>query len=428
MFKALVVAYYFPPMGLSGVQRTLKFVKYMKNYNWEPTVITSGDVAYYAHDKSLTDELNRLNIKVIRISGSKEPNSILSKFGTIKLPGEFFRNIFDKISQTIFIPDNKKSWSKLAYKKIDEILSKEKYDALFITCPPFSAFDVISKIKKNHYIPLFADYRDLWYQSYFSFYSTPFHKLLHKKKEYHALKAADRITVTNRKIKEKLLNTYPFLTYEDVVIISHGYDPEDFEKIPAQPKPSNRMVLMYSGIFMVYNTPKYFLKAFKQITIERPDIAMNIELHFVGFLRKENQKLIKKLNLQNFVKDHGYVNHTEAIAKIKSADVLWFMVGKRKNIDAILPGKVYEYIGARKPILACVPDGAAKMAVEESGAGFICSPDNINEIKETILKVYNSYKEGTLPTPPEEIVEKYRRDYLTELLTKQFQMKLRAEL
>ncbi|HQF44075.1 MAG TPA: glycosyl transferase family 1, partial [Ignavibacteriaceae bacterium] len=87
MFKVLVVAYYFPPMGLSGVQRTLKFVKYMKNYNWEPTVITSGDVAYYAHDKSLTEELNGLNIKVIRISGSKEPNSILSKFGTIKLPG-----------------------------------------------------------------------------------------------------------------------------------------------------------------------------------------------------------------------------------------------------------------------------------------------------------------------------------------------------
>jgi len=298
---------------------------------------------------------------------------------------------------------------------------------LFVTSPPFSAFDIISKIKKNHYIPLFADYRDLWYQSYFSFYPTPFHRLLHKKKEYNALKAADRITVTNRKIKEKLLNTYPFLAYEDVVIISHGYDPEDFENISAQPKPSNRMVLMYSGIFMVYNTPKYFLKAFKQITIERPDIAMNIELHFVGFLRKENQKHIKKLNLQSFVKDHGYVNHTDSIAKIKSADVLWFMVGKRKNIDAILPGKVYEYIGARKPILACVPDGAAKMAVEESGAGFICSPDNINEIKETILKVYNSYKEGTLPIPSEDLVEKYRRDNLTELLTKQFQMKLRTE-
>lgn len=427
MFKVLVVAYYFPPMGLSGVQRTLKFVKYMRNYNWEPTVITSGNVAYFAHDKSLTDELNSLDIKVIRVSGSKEPNSILSKFGTVKLPGEFIRNVFDKLNQTFYIPDNKKSWSKLAYKKIVEILNKERYDALFITCPPFSAFEIISKIKKTYDIPLFADYRDLWYKSYFSFYATPFHKLLHKKKEYWALKSADRITVTNRKIKEKLLHTYPFLTFEDVVIISHGYDHEDFEKIPAQPKPQNKMVLMYSGIFMVYNTPKYFLQAFKQLTIERPDIASNIELHFVGFLRKENQKLIRKLKLQAFVKDHGYVNHTDAIAKIKSADVLWFMVGRRRNIDAILPGKVYEYIGARKSVLACVPDGAAKMAVEESGAGFICSPDNVNEIKDTILKVYNNYKNGTLPIPTDDIVEKFRRDNLTEVLTKQFQMKLRTD-
>ena len=299
---------------------------------------------------------------------------------------------------------------------------------MFITCPPFSAFDIISKIKKKHDIPLFADYRDLWYRSYFAFYPTPFHRLLHKKKEYWALKAADRIIVTNRKIKEKLLSTYPFLTFEDVVIVSHGYDHEDFEKIEAQTKPQNKMVLMYSGIFMVYSTPVYLLRAFKQLTIERPDIASNIELHFVGLLRKENHKLIRKLKLQTFVKDHGYVNHNEAIAKIKSADVLWFMVGRRRNIDAILPGKVYEYIGAKKPIIACVPEGAAKMAIEESGAGFICSPNNIDEIKNTILKVFNHYKNGSLPVPSDEVLERYRRDNLTEILTKQFQQKLRAEV
>lgn len=428
MFKVLVVAYYFPPLGLSGVQRTLKFVKYMKNYNWEPTVITTGNIAYFAHDKSLSKELSDLNIKIVRVSGSKEPNSILSKLGTVKLPGEFLRSVLDKLSQTFFIPDNKISWSKLAAKKIDEILTTEKFDAIFVTCPPFSAFDAISNIKKNHDVPLFADYRDLWYKSYFAFYPTPFHKIIHKKKEYNALKAADRIIVTNRKIKEKLLHTYPFLTFDDVVIISHGYDHIDFERISAQPKPQNKMVLMYSGIFMVYNTPVYLLKAFKQLTIERPDIASNIELHFVGFLRKENQKLIRKLKLQQFVKDHGYVNHDESIAKLKSADVLWFMVGRRRNIDAILPGKVYEYIGARKPILACVPEGAAKMAVEESGAGYICSPDNIEEIKNMILKIFNDYKNSKLPIPSDEVLEKFRRDNLTELLTKQFQLKLRADV
>ncbi|MCJ7554560.1 MAG: glycosyltransferase family 4 protein, partial [Ignavibacteriaceae bacterium] len=405
MFKVLVIAYYFPPMGLSGVQRTLKFVKYLKEYNWEPTVITSSDVGYFAHDNSLTNELNSLNINVIRIGG-KEPNAILSKFGTIKLPSEFIRRILNKISQTIFIPDNKVSWSKKVYKKVEEIVTEEKFDAIFITCPPFSALSYVSRIRKKSDIPIFVDYRDLWYESYFSFYPTPIHKYLSKKEEYNALKAVDRILVTNRKIKEKLLKDFLFLSFDDVVILSHGFDPQDFERISAVPKPKNKLVLMYSGIFVAYNTPKYFLKAFKEISVERPDIAAEIELHFVGYLGKENKKLVRKLNLKEFVKDYGYVDHDDSISKIKSADVLWFMVDRLKNIDAILPGKIYEYIGAQKPIIACVPEGAAKMAVEEYGAGFICEPDNISEIKKAILTVYELYKKNELPKPDESILQK----------------------
>ena len=412
-------------MGLSGVQRTLKFVKYLRNFGWDPSVLTTGKVAYFAHDESLQKELDETGIRVIRVEGS-EPNSILSKKGTINLPSEFIRSTFNKLSQSFYIPDNKKSWSKRAFNKVVELLSEEHFDCVFITGPPFSQFDIFSSLKKSFNIPIVLDYRDLWYESYFSFYPTPFHKSLHKKKEYRALKAADLIIVTNRKLKEKLLNTFQFLTFNDVVIISHGFDQEDFEAITAQPKSSNKMVIMYTGIFMVYSTPKYFLKAFKQLSIERTDIASNIELHFVGFLRKENQKLIRTLNLQSFVKDHGYVNHKESIAKLKSADVLWLMVGNRKNIEAILPGKVYEYIGSKKPIIASVPNGAAKLAVEEYKASFITEPNDINQIKEIIIQAYNLYKGGNLPKPDEKFVEGFRRDILTEQLAKQLNKVLRV--
>jgi len=425
MHKVLVIAYYFPPMGLSGVQRTLKFVKYLKNYNWEPTVITTSDVAYFAHDDSLQKELDETGIRVIRVAGS-DLNSLLSKKGTVKLPSEFVRKTFNRLSQIFFIPDNKISWAKKAFKKAIEILSTEHFDCVFVTGPPFSQFDIFSEIKKKNNIPLILDYRDLWFDSYFSFYPTPYHRILHKKKEYRALKAADIIIVTNRKLKEKLLNIYRFLTFNDVIIIPHGFDQKDFEEIPAQSKPQNKMVLMYSGIFLVYSTPEYFLRAFKQLSLERTDIASNIELHFVGFLRKENQKLIRKLNLQSFIKDHGYVNHVESIAKLKSADVLWFMVGKRKNIDAILPGKIYEYLGSRKPVIACVPEGAAKMAASEYKASFITEPDNIEQIKNTIVEVYNLYNEGKLPAPDEKYVESFRRDLLTEQLALQLNKVLKV--
>jgi hypothetical protein len=427
MFKVLVIAYYFPPMGLSGVQRTLKFVKYLKNYNWEPTVITTGDVGYFAHDEYLNKELDETNVRVIRVAG-RDPNSLLSKFGTIKLPREIFRKVFNKLSQTFYIPDNKINWAKKAFAKTEEILKEENFDAIFVTGPPFSSFHVFSPIKKNYRISLIIDYRDLWYQSYFSFYPTPFHGSMHKKMEYNVLKAADRIIVTNRQIKEKLLNTYQFLTFNDVVIITHGFDPDDFEKAPVIPKHNKRMILTYSGIFMVYNTPEYFLKAFKKISVEHPEIAKNIELHFVGFLRKENQRLVRKLNLQEFVYDYGYVDHQHAVSKILSSDVLWMMVGNRKNIYAILPGKVYEYIGAKKPIIACVPDGAAKTAVQEYPASYICEPDNVDEIKNTILKVYEHYKSSKFSYPEDDYYTKFRRDFLTEKLSKEFQFLLKANV
>ena len=146
MHKVLVIAYYFPPMGLSGVQRTLKFVKYLRNNGWEPTVITTGDVAYFAHDESLQKELDETGIRVIRVEGA-EPNSLLSKHGTIKLPSEFVRKTFNRLSQIFLIPDNKLSWSKNAFKKCLEILSQEKFDCVFISAPPFSQVEIFSNLR-----------------------------------------------------------------------------------------------------------------------------------------------------------------------------------------------------------------------------------------------------------------------------------------
>lgn len=421
MFKVLVIAYYFPPLGLSGVQRTLKFVKYMPKYGWHPTVISTGDIAYFAHDKSLQEELDKLNIKVVRTS-SADPNSVLSKLGTVKMPNEKVRKLLSLISQSIFIPDNKVSWSNKAFYTASELLSKEKYDAIFISAPPFSVFKMSAKLKKKFDIPLIVDYRDLWYKSYFAFYPTPLHSLLHKRMEYLSLKAADKVMVTNRKIKEKLLNFYKFLTFDDVVIIPHGFDPEDFSMVKPPPKTTDKLIITYSGIFLEYNTPKYFLEAFKQITIERPDIASKIELHFVGYLRKENQKLVKKLKLEEFVKDFGYMNHDEALKKVMASDVLWFMIGRKRNIDAILPGKMFEYFGSSKPVIACVPEGAAKAASIEYGASFITEPEDLQGIKQAVYSVYELYRTNQLPLPDKNFIDKHRRDFLTETLIKQFQL------
>ena len=400
--------------------------KYAPKFSWKATVVTAGKTGYYAHDNSLLEEAESSDIEIIRTDG-KDINSLLSRFGTIKMPGEFIRKMFSLISKTIFIPDNKKSWAKKAYQTAKEILEKESYDILYITIPPFSSFKYCAKLKKEFGIPLFVDYRDLWYENQFAFYPTPYHKMRTKKMEEKLLRESDKVLVTNRVAKESMLSTFQFLNFDDIAIVTHGFDPQDFENVVSE-KTTQKMILTYSGIFYEKITPAYFLKAFKKLIKERPDVAANIELHFIGDLRKHNKRLIKKLEIEAYIKEHGYLDHKQVIQKLINSDVLWMMYTKMGNSRAVAPGKLYEYIGTKKPIIASVIDGAAKKNAEDYGASIITKPDDIDEIKNAILQMYEHYKNGTLPVPEQEIVDRYNRIYITEKLTKEFQFFLKEEI
>lgn len=426
MFKVLVLSYYYPPMGLSGVQRTLKFTKYMPKFNWQPTVITAGNVAYFAHDLSLLKEAEDAGVNIFRTEAFDLNSMIGKKYGTVNMPKEALRKLYSNFSKTFFIPDNKKSWAKRAYQTAREILQKENYDIIFVTIPPFSSFMYAAELKKEFNIPLFVDYRDLWYGNHFAFYPTPYHKTKHKKLEYASLHAADRVIVVNRRIKENLLINYPFLSFDEVVIIPHGFDPADFEKEPEKDLyPSGKMRITYSGIFYETITPEYFIKAFKELSVERPDIAANIELEFIGMLRDENKKLINELGLNEFVHDRGYIEHKEVIKRIKATDVLWMMIGNSQNADTITASKLFEYFGTGKPVLGSVPEGASKSALKEYGASFITEPDDIKEIKNKIIEIHSLFVSKQLPVPNKEYVEKHNRINLTEQLITQFQFHLK---
>lgn len=424
MFKVLVIAYYFPPMGLSGVQRVLKFTKYMYRNGWKPTVLTTDKTAYYAHDKSLMQEAEKANINIVR-TGGKDPNSLLAKHGTIKIPREILRKLMSYVSKTIFIPDNKKYWAKKAYRKAKEILQKEEYDIIFVSIPPYSQFQIGAKLKREFNIPLIVDYRDAWLDNQFSFYPTPYHRWRHKRLEYQTLRYTDKVIAVNRKIKEKLLRTYKFLSFNDVELIPHGYDSEDFENIVPIKFKEQKLRILYSGIFYENITPKYFLKAFKNLSVERPDISENIELHFIGHFRKENKRLVKRLKLYESVFDHGYFDHTETIRYLMSMDVLWLMLGDSRGMEMVTAGKLFEYFGTRKPIIACLPDGASKTAVLNYGASYITSPKDMNGIKEIFIKIYQDFQQNKLPIPNEEYVLEHDRKFLTKRLIKDFQFHLK---
>lgn len=426
MFKVLVIAFYYPPLGLSGVQRTLKFTKYFSNFNWQPTVITSGSVNYFAYDESLLKEVEDANVRIIRTE-ALTPGAFLLKKGKTKPKSTFIQSILSKISKTIFIPDNKIFWAKKASKIALNLVKKEKFDAIFVTVPPFSSLVAITKLKAKLEIPIFADYRDAWVTNQYRFYPTPYHRYLHKKLEDRCLRKIDRVIVVNRIIKEDIIKNFPFLKFNDIQIIPHGYDPEDFSNLIKYPKENDKMVILFAGAFYEGITPNFLLKAFKRLTIEQPDIAANIELHFVGNLKRENSKLIHNLKLEKFVKEIGYLNHLETVRRIISSDVLWLMLPDNGKMYNVTPGKIYEYFAAKKPIIANLPEGIAKNLLLEYKASFITSTENIEEIKTALITIHNLFAENKLPKPSDEFITKFDRVSQTEQLVKLFQFHLKAE-
>jgi hypothetical protein len=416
MKKVLIIAYYFPPLGGSGVQRTLKFAKYLPQFGWQPTILTVGPIAYYAKDESLLKEIEHLNIQVIRTQ-SNGPNALLHKNrDVVKMPKERLRRILNFISDTIFIPDNKIGWKRHAIKAAAELLSKHKYDVIFATAPPVTDFLIGVELKKQFKIPLVVDYRDSWLSYPFKFFPTPLHRYIHLRKERSVVHKSDMITVTHRRVKEELLTRHKFLRHEDVTILPHGFDPEDVNISNPDIIPHiDKMRITYAGMFYGNITPVYFLQAFAKVLKENPTMRGRIEACFVGLFRPEHINLINHLGLQNSVNLVGYVDHKEAVKYLLASDVLWVMM----QDDWTTPGKVFEYIGTQKKIFGCIPKGYIRNIIEEAG-GTCVEPTNINAIAEQIVKFYQQYERKELRGARPEVADKYNRMKLTGELAKIF--------
>lgn len=412
--KVLVIAYYFPPMGLSGVQRTMKFVKYLPNYNWKPIVLTTASAKYYAFDDSLHLELPEEKFKIYRTEKNGTGFSRDTKYKIKKFPSYFYQKFGRALLQTIYQPDSKRPWMKQAIKKGEQIIKENNIDVIFATAPPYTDFLIGKKLSEKFNIPLIIDYRDIWIDNPFHFFATPFHKAYSIRLEKDILTQAENIVVTSRKTKEQLLKRYGFLSHTDINIISHGFDPQDFvgfENINPNP---NKFTITHSGLFQDNRTPKYFLKAVSDFLTENKEAKSKFELRFIGIMRKPHLKLIKKFALEKNTVNLGYLQHNEVIKHLLESDVLWFMT----KDDVRSPGKLYEYFGARKPILACIPDGVIKKTAEESKVAITTYPDDINSIKKAISKFYSQWQNNLLPIPSEEFVETYNRINLTAELAK----------
>jgi glycosyltransferase involved in cell wall biosynthesis len=421
--RVLVIAYYFPPMGLSGVQRTLKFVKYLSDFGWHPTVLTVEGRGYYARDETLLQELEGRKVTIVRTSPSG-PARLLRGREVVGIPPEWKRKLLSRLSDMLFIPDNKIGWRRRAVARALALHRDTTFDMLFATGPPFTSFLIGRKLKKKIGRPLVLDYRDPWVDNPFKFYPTPLHRLLNVRLERKALRSSSHVVTTNRRVKEQILLRHRFLTYHDIDIISQGFDPADFppagraavRRASAAEQREHRMRITYAGIFWEDRVPDYFLRALHDLFAEKPRLRGRIEAVFIGKFRDENLKLVTKLGLQDTVRVLGYLPHGDCVRELCSSDVLWMTAGD----DVGSPGKVYEYIGARKPILGLVPEGYMESVIREAG-GKAVPPQDVPAIRGAIEDLLALHEKRQLKGPRSDVVEKYDRHALTGALAKLFE-------
>jgi glycosyltransferase involved in cell wall biosynthesis len=406
-------------MGMGGVQRTAKFVKYLPHYGWEPHILTISPKAYLAHDDCLLHELEKENVVIHRTAGNGNENGT-NGTKVVQFKNDSTRKFLSNLSQSFLIPDSKIFWKSKAVKLGSEIIEKENINLIYATAPPYTDFLIAYELKKLSGLPMVLDYRDSWLDCPNNFYLTPYHRHLHFVRESKVLRSADKIVTINQRIKELITERYTFKKPEEIKVIPQGFDGDDFKNVSVNQDYSPKLRFTYAGSFLNYYTPEYFLNALARFFEQTPEARNNIEAYFIGTIDKSQEKLISKYKLNDVVRVLGYVSHSECIGYLLKSDILWMMINRTHRSDLHSTGKLYEYLGSRKPILACVPEGVARNSLKDYGAVKICEPDDVNCISKSIEEFYILYKNNSLPEGNEEMINKYERKYLTGLLADLF--------
>lgn len=441
MKKVLIISYFFPPLGGVGVQRVLKFVKYLPHFGWQPMVLTVRNPDFQMFDQKLLKEVPG-QTKVVwtrTIEPSKIYNFFAALFGRIKtslkkrkpadkteLDVNPRQRLATQISHFLFIPDSRIGWLPFAIFSILAEIKKREYDIIFSTSPPFSAHLVGLAAKVILGKPWVIDLRDLWVLSPHIKSPTKFHLWISKYIEHKMLKFADKIITVSEPFCEDLKKVYPDIVSDKFDVIPNGYDANDF-KI-AQVKQNEKFCIGHVGSLYGYSgrTPYYFLMALANLKKEIPNLEKVMEVSFIGSIDNENRELINaiasKFSLREVLHVRDFVSHEEAISCMRKFNVLLFL-GVRAAKDChdttgdVSSGKLYEYLAVGKPVLTLTEDGAIKGLIEKSGCGIIVDYNDIERIKQEILICYNKYKQGHLVVEPNwDFITLFERKKLTQQL------------
>jgi len=416
--KVLIISYYWPPAGGPGVQRWMKFVKYLPEYNIKPVLYIPENPNYPIYDYSLNDEVSE-KLEIIKnpiteisniISNSKSLNLIRS--GNIPNPKEqsLFQRLLFFIRGNLFIPDMKILWKNKSIDFIENYLSKTKIDVVITTGPPHSLHLIGYELKKRLNIKWISDFRDPWVNlNYLNrFHLLPSVKRRHKKLRDKVLINSNSVIVTSEKLKKLYKEIAP-----NIFKITNGYDYE-YSTVNIDSKFS----ISHIGSLYPERNPKYLWDIIDEICINNEEFRSNLQINFIG---NTSEKVIKYLSNKTFkscVKFFDYVDYKRAIEFMCSSQILLMVEVNDNDSSYAIPGKLFDYLNSKRPIIAIGPDKSeVNQILYDTNAGKFFNYNESINLKLHIENLYNQYEMGSISYDAKNI-SIYRRKNLTEELSK----------
>lgn len=425
MKKALMIIFYFPPLGGSGVHRPLKFTKYLSDFEWEPIILTVNEKrSQDSDDSTLLEELPK-SIKIYRSGyiglkelfpflNKKEKAIILNSDEFIGYKRSFLKKL-SKFTNTLLIPDPKIGWYPLAMRKAKRIFQENTIDIIYSTSPFPTAHLIAMSLAKKYCKPWVADFRDPWTKFFYVKRPFPF-KQFERLMEKKVLKNADKIIIAWPGIQDNFILQYNADFCSKTILIHNGYDEKDFQNI--SPKTFSKFTIVHTGVFYKERTPEALFKALAFLFTKEPMLRKDIQVIQIGPHEPIITDLIRENNLYDVVQTIPYLPHKKCLSYLLGADVLFL-----NTVQNHVPGKMFEYMRSKKPILSLTSyDKTVSEIVNSTQAGIVVDPLETEKIKETIFEMYEKHKKGELKLEREDdsIIYQYERKNLTGELAKIF--------
>ena len=414
--KVLIITYYWPPAGGSGVQRWLKFSKYLRGFEIEPVIYTIDNPSYPILDKSLESEIPK-DLEILK-QAIFEPNSMLSFFGRnnkkesagfLNPNPTFFGSIIQYIRANYFIPDARKFWIQPSVNFLSNYLENNHIDAIITTGPPHSMHLIGLELKKKLGIKWISDFRDPWTEIDY-FQQLPLTKKATKKHqdlEQEVLIKSDMVVVVGETMKEKFLQHT-----KRIEVLTNGFD--TIEDLSTQ-KLDEKFSITHVGLMNSDRNPTILWEVLNEISNTNLNFKNDLRIKLIG---KLDDAVIQDLKVfdHNTIETIPYLDHKDVGKYQASSQILLLSINEVPSAKGIITGKIFEYLQAKRPILAIGPeDGDAAMILKNTNAGTIVGFKNKTVLKATILNLYKDYKEGVLFVKSINIEQYHRKNITSQL-------------